>query len=78
MFTRRRDIRQLVLENEQEDVDVVVPLSGISSAVGLDWIATTGEDNAGGYLYWTDVTNDQISRSRWDGSEQQVMMSWIS
>ncbi|UYV76344.1 LRP4, partial [Cordylochernes scorpioides] len=65
VFTRRSDIRRVCLHC-QDAVDVIVPLVNLSSAVGLDWMDDL--------LFWSDVTENSISRGRWDGTEQQVWM----
>ncbi|KAG1656297.1 Low-density lipoprotein receptor-related protein 4 [Nymphon striatum] len=74
VFTRRSDIRRLTLSYPlysntiNDSVDAVIPLSGISSAVALDW------ESEGDYIYWSDVTNDSISRSHWNGSNQEIVI----
>ena len=49
-----------------EKVDVVIPLTGLQSAVDLDW------DDQTDYIYWGDVSTNTISRARWDGTGQEV------
>lgn len=46
--------------------DDVITLADVRNAVALDW------DDAHGYIYWTDVTTDSISRALWNGSGQEV------
>ncbi len=44
----------------------MIPVTGLTGAVALDWDSETD------YVYWSDVTNDAISRARWDGTGQEV------
>lgn len=46
--------------------DDVIPLADVRNAVALDW------DAKDGYIYWTDVTTDSISRALWNGTQQEV------
>ncbi|XP_075884557.1 low-density lipoprotein receptor-related protein 4 isoform X1 [Nelusetta ayraudi] len=74
LFARRTDIRRISLDTA-ERADHVVPLAHVRNAVALDWDASQGEGGAeGGYIYWTDVTTDAISRALWDGSRQEVVV----
>ena len=65
MFTKSTDIRRISFDTD-DMTDFVIPLNGLSDAVALDW------DIDGGYIFWTDVVEDTISRAKWDGTEQQV------
>ena len=38
--------------------------------VGLDWHSAT--DHQGGTLFWSDIENDKIYRSDWDGQNEKV------
>ncbi|CAH1786568.1 unnamed protein product [Owenia fusiformis] len=67
LFARRSDIRRVSFDTADTS-DVVIPVTGLRSAVALDW------ESAGDYVYWSDVTGDSISRARWDGSGQQVVV----
>ncbi|XP_053206741.1 low-density lipoprotein receptor-related protein 4-like [Panonychus citri] len=68
LFTRRNDIRWLCLDCPDEDnIDVVLSLSNINSAVSLDW------DYPSLSIFWSDVTNDTINRADWDGVKQTVI-----
>ncbi|XP_042909584.1 low-density lipoprotein receptor-related protein 4 [Parasteatoda tepidariorum] len=67
IFTRRTDVRWLCLDCE-DDADVVFPFRNISSAGALDFDAETET------IYWSDITNDTISRSNINGSHQQVVI----
>lgn len=49
--------------------DDVIPLADVRNAVALDW------DAKDGYVYWTDVTTDSISRALWNGTQQEVSVS---
>lgn len=71
LFARKKDIRlqQLGGETERPYVDMVVPLDGIQSA---DALAVHSEQQM---IYWTDVEGHSISRSRINGSEQQLLVS---
>lgn len=65
LFSRRTDIRRVSFDTP-EKVDVVIPLTGLQSAVDLDW------DDMTDYIYWGDVSANTISRARWDGTGQEV------
>lgn len=65
IFTRRSDVRWLCLDCE-DDADVVFPFRGISSAAALDFDSDTDT------IYWSDITNDTISRANINGTDQQV------
>ena len=65
VFARKMDIRRISLDT-QDMTDVVLPLSGLISVVGLEFDSHTD------YVYWSDVALNSISRARWDGTGQQV------
>ncbi|KAG8187374.1 hypothetical protein JTE90_016920 [Oedothorax gibbosus] len=67
IFTRRSDVRWLCIDCE-DDADMVFPFRNISSAGALDFDADTDT------IYWSDITNDTISRSNINGSDQQVVI----
>ncbi|XP_067141982.1 low-density lipoprotein receptor-related protein 4-like isoform X1 [Centruroides vittatus] len=67
VFTRRSDIRMMCLGCD-ESIDVVLPFRNISSAVGLDW------DSNSDIVYWSDVTDNTISRAQWNGSNQEIII----
>lgn len=48
--------------------DYVLPLTGVRSAVALDW------DGASQTLFWSDVELDVINRAFWNGSNQQTIV----
>uniref|UniRef100_A0A674I166 LDL receptor related protein 4 n=1 Tax=Terrapene triunguis TaxID=2587831 RepID=A0A674I166_9SAUR len=67
LFARRMDIRRISFDTEDLSDDVI-PLADVRSAVALDW------DSKDDYVYWTDVSTDSISRAKWDGSGQKVVV----
>ncbi|GIY65557.1 low-density lipoprotein receptor-related protein 4, partial [Caerostris extrusa] len=67
IFTRRSDVRWLCLDCD-DDADVVFPFRNISSAGALDFDSDTDT------IYWSDITNDTISRSHINGSNQQIVI----
>ncbi|GAB0097057.1 low-density lipoprotein receptor-related protein 4 [Sergentomyia squamirostris] len=71
LIARKKDIRlrQLEPKNASIEVDMVVPLDGLKSAVALEW------DSASDYIYWTDVGRGSISRAYLNGSNQATIIS---
>ena len=73
-FARRGDIRIISFDTD-EHLDMTVPLKGVKDAVALDW------DSSHDSIYWSDVTQNIISRARWDGKGQEVkietLLFWI-
>lgn len=71
IFARKKDIRlqQLSSSADRTNIDMVVPLDGIMSA---DALAVDPEKQM---IYWTDIEGGIISRSRLNGSEQQLLVS---
>uniref|UniRef100_A0A663ELE7 Low-density lipoprotein receptor-related protein 4 n=1 Tax=Aquila chrysaetos chrysaetos TaxID=223781 RepID=A0A663ELE7_AQUCH len=67
LFARRMDIRRISFDTDDLSDDVI-PLADVRSAVALDW------DSKDDYVYWTDVSTDSISRAKWDGSSQEVVV----
>ncbi|POI31523.1 hypothetical protein CIB84_004726 [Bambusicola thoracicus] len=67
LFARRMDIRRISFDTDDLSDDVI-PLADVRSAVALDW------DSKDDYVYWTDVSTDSISRAKWDGSGQEVVV----
>ncbi|KAM3856102.1 low-density lipoprotein receptor-related protein 4 [Vipera latastei] len=67
LFARRMDIRRISFDTEDLS-DVVIPLADVRSAVALDW------DAQGDYVYWTDVSTDSISRAKWNGTGQEIVV----
>ncbi|XP_076800304.1 low-density lipoprotein receptor-related protein 4-like isoform X2 [Clavelina lepadiformis] len=68
-FTRQSDIRRISFD-EQAMADTILPLENLKNAVALDW-----HSGHPGHIYWSDVGLDTISRSEWDGKNQQVLVS---
>jgi len=54
---------------ENSDVDVVIPVDGIRSAVAVAW------DSDSDSIFWTDVESDTINRAHLNGSQQRVIVS---
>ncbi|XP_055684209.1 low-density lipoprotein receptor-related protein 4 [Lutzomyia longipalpis] len=71
LIARKKDIRlrQLEPKNASIEVDMVVPLDGLKSAVALEWCSESD------YIYWTDVGRGSISRAYLNGSEQATIIS---
>ncbi|XP_041472474.1 low-density lipoprotein receptor-related protein 4-like [Lytechinus variegatus] len=69
LFSRETDIRRISFDTD-DGSDVVLPLSGLKQAVALDW-----DDVEGGFVYWGDVSTNKINRARWNGSDQEVILS---
>uniref|UniRef100_A0A452S818 LDL receptor related protein 4 n=1 Tax=Ursus americanus TaxID=9643 RepID=A0A452S818_URSAM len=67
LFARRMDIRRISFDTEDLSDDVI-PLADVRSAVALDW------DSRDDHVYWTDVSTDTISRAKWDGTGQEVVV----
>ena len=65
LFARRTDIR-IISFDTLNNLDSVLPLKDVRSAVAVDW------DPVERFIYWTDVMADTINRARIDGSDQQV------
>lgn len=61
------DIRRISFDTEDLSDDVI-PLADVRSAVALDW------DSRDDHVYWTDVSTDAISRAKWDGTGQEVVV----
>lgn len=71
LIARKKDIRlrQLEPKNASIEVDMVVPLDGLKSAVALEWCSESD------YIYWTDVGRGSISRAFLNGSNQATIIS---
>ncbi len=67
LFSRRTDLRRISFDTS-EKADTVIKVQGLTGAVALDWDAETDS------VYWSDVTQDAISRARWDGTGQEVCL----
>nr|CAB3263504.1 low-density lipoprotein receptor-related protein 4 [Phallusia mammillata] len=69
VFTRRTDIRRISFDGAGR-ADSVIPLEGLRGAIALDWHSLHP-----GYIYWSDVDSDTISRAEWDGRNARVIVS---
>ena len=67
IFAQKSELRLLPL-NVSAEADYVLPLTGVRSAVALDW------DGASETIFWTDVESDVINRSFWNGTNQQTLV----
>lgn len=70
LVTRNKDIRvrQLNHHNKGFEVDMVIPLDGLKSAVALDWCSEND------FIYWSDMGRGVISRAHLNGSNQQTII----
>ena len=68
IFAQKSELRLYAL-NASGETDYVLPLSGVRSAVALDW------DGASQSIFWTDVESDVINRAFWNGSNQQTLVA---
>ncbi|XP_072034176.1 low-density lipoprotein receptor-related protein 4-like [Amphiura filiformis] len=68
VFTKGTDIRRISFDTP-DMTDMVIPLTDLKDAVALDW------DSNADHIFWTDTVMDTISRAKWDGSEQEVIVS---
>lgn len=67
LFATKKDVRRLSLD-ASELADVVIPLSGVSSAIGVEYDSVTDT------IYWSDVDADIIGRANWDGTMEEVVV----
>ena len=65
LFSTQSNIRRVSLD-VLEVIDVVIPLSGIESAVGVEF------DSATDTIFWSDIGSDNIGRASWDGENETV------
>lgn len=67
LIARKKNIRvrQLQSRNDPDEVDMVMPIEGIKSAIAIDWCSETDS------VYWTDVGRSAISRAHFNGSNQE-------
>jgi hypothetical protein len=54
---------------ENSDVDVVIPVDGVRSAVAVAW------DSDSDSIFWTDVESDTINQAHLNGCQQRVIVS---
>ncbi|XP_031629327.1 low-density lipoprotein receptor-related protein 4 isoform X2 [Contarinia nasturtii] len=72
IISRKKDIRvrQLLSKNSLNEHDMVVPIDGLKSTIGIDWCQKTDT------IYWTDVGRSAISRAQLNGDNQtQIIQS---
>lgn len=67
IFAQKSELRIFPL-NATGETDYSLPLTGVRSAVALDW------DGASQTIFWTDVESDVINRAFWNGSNQQTLV----
>ncbi|KAL3843281.1 hypothetical protein ACJMK2_021223 [Sinanodonta woodiana] len=67
LFTTRSDVRRITL-NSPDQSDVVIPLSNIESTMAVDF------DSTNDMIYWTDVGANTISRAKWDGNNEEIIV----
>jgi len=68
IFAQKSELRIFPL-NVSGETDYVLPLTGVRSAVALDW------DGASQTIFYTDVESDVINRAFWNGSNQQTIIA---
>ncbi|KAF4523621.1 hypothetical protein B566_EDAN010130, partial [Ephemera danica] len=67
LFARSRDLRVHLLGAQSPQIDMVVPVDGVQSAVALGW------DSESDTIFWTDVEANTISRAALNGSSQRII-----
>ncbi|KAK3787581.1 hypothetical protein RRG08_025912 [Elysia crispata] len=67
LFSTQSNIRRVSLD-VLEVIDVVIPLSGIESAVGVEF------DSATDTIFWSDIGSDNIGRASWDGENETILV----
>ncbi|GFO35071.1 low-density lipoprotein receptor-related protein 4 [Plakobranchus ocellatus] len=67
LFSTQNNLRRISLD-VPEVIDVIVPLSGVESAVGVDFDSTTDS------IFWSDIIADNIGRASWDGKDETVLV----
>jgi len=72
IFATDKDIRRISLVDDKK-LDVVLPIKNMEKIVGLDWHSAT--DHQGGTLFWSDIENDKIYRSDWDGQNEKEIIA---
>ena len=65
LFATKRDVRRLSLDS-RELADVVISLSNVSSAIGVEYDSDTDS------IYWSDLDADIIGHATWNGSTEEV------
>lgn len=65
VFATMSDLRRISVDTPDK-TDVVIPLSKVMSAVGIDF------DAKNDMIYWTDTDMNVIKRAHWNGSHEKV------
>jgi membrane-bound inhibitor of C-type lysozyme len=65
LFATKRDVRRLSLDST-ELADVVISLSNVSSAIGVEYDSDTDS------IYWSDLDANIIGHAFWNGSNEEV------
>lgn len=68
IFTRKKDLRLMPLDESTRAFDTVIPVDHIQSAIALDWDSDTDT------IYWTDVETKSINRAFLNGSNQSIVI----
>ena len=68
LFATKKDVRRLSLDST-ELADVVISLSNVSSAIGVEYDSDTDS------IYWSDLDADIIGHATWNGSTEEVVYS---
>ncbi|XP_059144487.1 low-density lipoprotein receptor-related protein 4-like [Physella acuta] len=67
LFSTQNDIRRISLD-VGELTDVVIPLGGIESAVGVEFDSFTDK------IYWSDIGADNIGEASWEGKNAKIII----
>ncbi|XP_076470996.1 low-density lipoprotein receptor-related protein 4-like isoform X2 [Babylonia areolata] len=67
LFATKKDVRRLSLD-ARELADVVISLSKVSSAIGVEYDSDTDS------IYWSDLDADIIGHASWNGSTEEVLV----
>ncbi|XP_065051806.1 prolow-density lipoprotein receptor-related protein 1-like isoform X1 [Rhopilema esculentum] len=71
LYARRVEVRGISVD-PKERIDKMLPVTQLMNAAGIDFHA------ASGYVYWSDVSKDSISRIHRNGSGSEVIVSGIA
>ncbi|XP_043483348.1 low-density lipoprotein receptor-related protein 4 isoform X2 [Leptopilina heterotoma] len=69
IFTRKKDLRIMPIEESARVYDNVIPVDHVQSAVGLTW------DSDEDMIYWSDLDANTISRAFLNGTNQTAIIS---
>ncbi|XP_070199995.1 low-density lipoprotein receptor-related protein 4-like isoform X2 [Littorina saxatilis] len=67
LFATKKDVRRLSLDST-ELADVVISLSNVSSAIGVEYDSDTDS------IYWSDLDADIIGHATWNGSTEEILI----